>query len=103
MSNEIKAADERARKSASDCERLANELRSEQEHSHQIEKLRKGMESTVKDLQVRLDEAEAQALKGGKKLIAKLEHRVSLIFFRWGDAMLPSDIFSMHKIYDSVK
>jgi hypothetical protein len=37
MSNEIKAADERARKSAADCERLANELRSEQEHSHQIE------------------------------------------------------------------
>jgi uncharacterized protein YlxW (UPF0749 family) len=81
MSNEIKAADERARKSAADCERLANELRSEQEHSHQIEKLRKGMESTVKDLQVRLDEAEAQALKGGKKLIAKLEHRVSLSLF----------------------
>jgi myosin heavy chain 6/7 len=39
------------------------------------------MESTVKDLQVRLDEAEAQALKGGKKLIAKLEHRVSLSLF----------------------
>merc|ERR1719481_389509 len=30
------------------------------------------MESQMKDLQVRLDEAEAQALKGGKKIIQEL-------------------------------
>ena len=34
------------------------------------------MEGTLKDLQIRLDEAEAQALKGGKKMIQKLEVRV---------------------------
>lgn len=78
MSNEIKAADDRARKSTADAERLANELRSEQEHSMQIEKHRKSIESTVKDLQIRLDEAESQALKGGKKIIAKLEQRVRI-------------------------
>lgn len=78
MSNEIKAADERARKATADAERLANELRNEQEHSLQVEKQRKSIESTVKDLQIRLDEAEGQALKGGKKLIAKLEQRVRI-------------------------
>ena len=30
----------------------------------------------MKDLQARLDEAEASALKGGKKIISKLENRV---------------------------
>merc|ERR1719361_1901488 len=42
----------------------------------QVEKLRKGMEGQMKDMQIRLDEAEAQALKGGKKIIQKLEQRV---------------------------
>jgi len=50
-----------------DAARLADELRSEQEHALQQEKLRKTMEQQMKDLQVRLDEAEASALKGGKK------------------------------------
>ena len=34
------------------------------------------MEQQVKDLQVRLDEAEANALKGGKRIIQKLEQRI---------------------------
>lgn len=44
-----------------------------------VEKLRKSLEQQVKDLQVRLDEAEANALKGGKRIIQKLEQRVSSI------------------------
>jgi hypothetical protein len=36
------------------------------------------LEQQVKDLQVRLDEAEANALKGGKRIIQKLEQRVRL-------------------------
>ncbi len=38
--------------------------------------MRKGLEQQIKEMQVRLDEAEAAALKGGKKIIAKLEQRV---------------------------
>ncbi len=41
-----------------------------------VDKLRKHLELQVRDLQVRLDEAEANALKGGKRLIQKLEQRV---------------------------
>ena len=47
-----------------------------QEHSHNVDKMRKGLEQQVKDLQIRLDEAEASALKGGKRIIQKLETRV---------------------------
>jgi len=61
---------------AGDAARLAEELRQEQEHTIQVERLRKGLEQQIKDLQTRLDEAEANALKGGKRIIAKLEQRV---------------------------
>ena len=44
--------------------------------------MRKALEQHVKDLQVRLDEAETNALKGGKRIIQKLEPKVfNLIFF----------------------
>ncbi len=61
---------------ASDAARLAEELRQEQEHAIQVERLRKGLEQQIKDLQTRLDEAESNALKGGKRILAKLEQRV---------------------------
>ena len=77
MSNEAKAADGRAKKAAEDIQRMTEELRNEQEHARQVEQLRKTQEHQVKELQVKLEEAEAQALKGGKKQIAKLEQRVS--------------------------
>jgi chromosome segregation ATPase len=74
--NELKNADERAKKAVVDAARFADELRQEQEHSNHIERLRKGLEQQVKDMQGRLDEAEQAALKGGKKVIQKLEQRV---------------------------
>ena len=39
--------------------------------------MRRALESQVKELQVRLDEAEASAMKGGKRMIQKLEQRVN--------------------------
>ncbi|WKX94490.1 hypothetical protein Q1695_011624 [Nippostrongylus brasiliensis] len=74
--NEFKAAEERSKKAMADASRLAEELRQEQEHALHNDRLRKGLEQQLKEMQVRLDEAEAAALKGGKKVIAKLEQRV---------------------------
>uniref|UniRef100_A0A183FJV6 Myosin-3 n=1 Tax=Heligmosomoides polygyrus TaxID=6339 RepID=A0A183FJV6_HELPZ len=74
--NEYKASEERSKKAMADAARLADELRQEQEHSMHTDRLRKGLEQQLKEMQVRLDEAEAAALKGGKKVIAKLEQRV---------------------------
>jgi len=76
MLNEAKNSEEKAKKAMVDAARLADELRAEQEHAQYQEKLRKELESHIKELQVRVDEAEAAALKGGKKTIAKLETRV---------------------------
>ncbi|XP_069700194.1 myosin heavy chain, muscle isoform X1 [Periplaneta americana] len=74
--NEAKNSEEKAKKAMVDAARLADELRAEQDHAQTQEKLRKALETQIKELQVRLDEAESNALKGGKKAIQKLEQRV---------------------------
>ena len=51
------------------------------EHSQNSERSRKALEVQVSDLQTKLDQAEANALKGGKRLIQKLEQRVSFYHF----------------------
>uniref|UniRef100_A0A4W3JPD7 Myosin heavy chain 7B n=1 Tax=Callorhinchus milii TaxID=7868 RepID=A0A4W3JPD7_CALMI len=55
---------------------MAEELKKEQDTSGHLERMKKNLEQTVKDLQMRLDEAEQIALRGGKKQIQKLEARM---------------------------
>lgn len=55
---------------------MAEELKKEQDTSAHLERMKKNMEQTIKDLQMRLNEAEQIALKGGKKQVQKLEARV---------------------------
>jgi len=76
MLNEAKNSEEKAKKAMVDAARLADELRAEQEHAQTQEKMRKSLESAVKELQIRLEEVEANALKNTKKAVAKLEGRV---------------------------
>ena len=56
---------------------MAEELKKEQDTSSHLERMKKNLEVTVKDLQHRLDEAENLAMKGGKKQLQNLESRVS--------------------------
>lgn len=74
--NELKHSEERSKKASIDAVRLAEELRAEQEHSQNLDRTRKGYELQLKDLQARLDEAEGLALKGGKKILAKMESKI---------------------------
>ncbi|CAF4029803.1 unnamed protein product [Adineta steineri] len=74
--NELRNSEERAKKAGSDASRLVEELRQEQEHAAQVERLRKGFEQQIRDLQARLNEAEGNSLKGGKRVISKLEQRI---------------------------
>uniref|UniRef100_A0A452SLR6 Myosin heavy chain 8 n=1 Tax=Ursus americanus TaxID=9643 RepID=A0A452SLR6_URSAM len=73
---ESRNAEEKAKKAITDAAMMAEELKKEQDTSAHLERMKKNMEQTVKDLQHRLDEAEQLALKGGKKQIQKLEARV---------------------------
>merc|ERR1712119_210476 len=76
MLSEAKNSEEKAKKAMIDAARLADELRSEQEHFGSQEKIRKGLEVTVKELQTRLEESEAAAAKTGKKTVSSLEARI---------------------------
>ncbi|XP_053194921.1 myosin-1B-like [Scomber japonicus] len=69
-------AEEKARKAITDAAMMAEELKKEQDTSAHLERMKKNLEMTVKDLQQRLDEAENLAMKGGKKQLQKLEARV---------------------------
>uniref|UniRef100_A0A8C4DZ43 Myosin-7B n=1 Tax=Dicentrarchus labrax TaxID=13489 RepID=A0A8C4DZ43_DICLA len=73
---ECRNAEEKAKKAITDAAMMAEELKKEQDTSAHLERMKKNMEQTIKDLQMRLDEAEQIALKGGKKQVQKLEARV---------------------------
>merc|ERR1712113_291953 len=76
MAGEAHLSEEKAKKAMVDAARLAGELRHEQELAQSFEKDRKLLECQSKDMQGRLDEAETNALKGGKKAMNKMETRI---------------------------
>uniref|UniRef100_A0A0R3RFG9 Myosin head n=1 Tax=Elaeophora elaphi TaxID=1147741 RepID=A0A0R3RFG9_9BILA len=77
--NELKNIDERCKKAVMDAAKLAEELQTEQEHSQNLDRQRKGLESQTKLLKIifrlKLD-TEATALKGEKRMLTKLDQRV---------------------------
>merc|ERR1719236_278101 len=76
MTSEARMSDDKAQHAMIDAARLADELRAEQEAAMMLERDKKLLEAQVKDAQNRVDEAEQNALKGGKKALAKMETRI---------------------------
>ncbi len=76
MTAEARLCDEKASKAMVDAARLADELRCEQELAQALERDRKVLETQVKDLHIRCDEVETNALKNGKKAMNKMETRI---------------------------
>ena len=74
--NAQKAAEDRADRLAAEVNRLADELRQEQENYKNADSLRKQLEIEIREITVRLEEAEAFAQREGKRIIAKLQARV---------------------------
>merc|ERR1719510_1337422 len=73
--NEARQMEEKARRAMLDAAKLADELRAEQEAAQGLEHDRKDLETRAHEMQVSLDEAEANAIKWGRKMVAKLETR----------------------------
>uniref|UniRef100_A0A4W3JKP1 Myosin-7-like n=1 Tax=Callorhinchus milii TaxID=7868 RepID=A0A4W3JKP1_CALMI len=76
MIHEFRVADEKAKKAMVDVTRMSEELRQEQDHCMHLEKIKKNQELHLKDLMIKLEEAEQMAIKGGRRIIQKLETRV---------------------------
>ena len=66
----VKNSEEKAKKAMVDASRLAEELRSEQEHCNSQMKAKRSLEAQVMELQVRLSEVVESATKGGKNASA---------------------------------
>ena len=76
MTAEAAVSEEKAKRAMVDAARLATELRAEQDQAVALERENKLLAAQVKDAQLRCDEAETNALKGGKKAIATMETRI---------------------------
>merc|ERR1739848_783626 len=59
-----------------DAARLADELRGEQEMAQALEREKRLLEAQVKDMQARVDAAQTNALKGGKKAMTRMDTRI---------------------------
>merc|ERR1712180_485955 len=75
MVSEAAMSEDKAQRAMVNAARLADELRAEQDIAMSLERDKKLLEAQVKDAANRVDEAEQNALKGGKKAIAKMETR----------------------------
>merc|ERR1719431_535100 len=76
MLGAAKNAEEKSKKAMVDAARLADELRAEQDHATCQAAAKKSLETQFGDLECRLSDAEAAAMKGGKAAMAKLEMRI---------------------------
>merc|ERR1711894_627405 len=76
MASEAAMSEEKAQRAMIDAARLADELRGEQDAAQGLERERKLLDAQVKDMQSRVDEAQTQALKGGKKAMTKMDTRI---------------------------
>lgn len=75
--NSRRASDERADRLQIEVNRLTEELRQEQDNFRNSDSLRKQLEVELREVTLRMEEAEAFAQKEGKRLIAKLQAKVN--------------------------
>jgi len=73
----LKISDERYQRVQIELKHTIEILHEEQERVIKIEAIKKSLEIEVKNISVRLEEVEANAIVGGKRIISKLEARVS--------------------------
>merc|ERR1711978_502306 len=69
-------SEEKAKKAMVDAARLADELRSEQDHTTTLGQGKRALETSLGELDNRLKDANDAAMRGGKSAMAKLESRI---------------------------
>jgi len=73
---QAKNAEEKAKKAMLDASRLADELRTEQDHVNSKERSKRAMETQLSEIEVKCQEATDIATRNGKAAMAKLESRI---------------------------
>jgi len=86
----VKNSEEKCKKAIADAGRLADELRTEQDHGIAADRAAKAMFSQCHELQARLEDVEATALRHGRKMIQKLEEKIKMLEDELGSSQLRS-------------
>ncbi|CAH1113150.1 unnamed protein product [Psylliodes chrysocephalus] len=76
ITKELRISDERYQRVQAELKHTVEILHEEQERVVKIEAIKKSLEIEVKNLSIRLEEVEANAIVGGKRIISKLEARM---------------------------
>jgi chromosome segregation ATPase len=76
VSRELRISDERYQKVQVELKHTVEILHEEQERIVKIEAIKKSLEVEVKNLSIRLEEVEANAVVGSRRIISKLEGRI---------------------------
>jgi chromosome segregation ATPase len=76
VTRELRVSDERYQKVQVELKHTVEILHEEQERIVKIETIKKSLEVEVKNLSVRLEEVEANAVVGSRRIISKLEGRI---------------------------
>jgi len=77
VTKELRLADERLLKANTEIKRVSESLHEEQERYIKIESIKKSLEVEIKNVTVRLENVEANALVSTKRMVSKLESRVN--------------------------
>merc|ERR1712061_110663 len=76
MLGQAKNSEEKSKRAMVDAARLADELRAEQDHANAEGRGKRSLDTQLAELENRLPEAEAAAMKGGKAAMSKLEMKI---------------------------
>ena len=71
-----KGSEDKCKKAMVDAARLADELRSEQDHTTSLSQGKRALETSLGELENRLADANDAAMRGGRSAMAKLETRI---------------------------
>ena len=76
ISSEVVKVIEVGKRAAAEAARLAEELRLAQDRSNGVDRQRKALEGSIKELQARIEEVEIAAMKGDQRVAGKLEQQL---------------------------
>ncbi|GIX77020.1 paramyosin, long form [Caerostris extrusa] len=76
ISKELRVSDERYNRVIVELKSTKDILIEEQERSIKMESIKKSLEVEVRNLQIRIEEVETNALAGGRRVVSKLEARI---------------------------
>jgi len=76
MLGQAKNSEEKSKRAMVDAARLADELRAEQDHATAEDRGKRALDLQINELENRIADAEASAMKAGKAAMSKLEMRI---------------------------